>query len=71
MRRSNVGYKDDCVMCIHIRMDGTCGNKRSIMYGIKTNEREAQLCECRQYYTQEAARKVRKRRKIESVYDYE
>lgn len=34
MRRSNVGYKDDCVMCIHIRMDGTCGNKRSIMYGI-------------------------------------
>ena len=71
MKNRGGGYKDDCLFCIHRQMDGRCGNKRSIMYGIKTNEREAQLCECRQYYTREAVRKVKKRRKIESIYDYE
>ena len=63
-------YKEDCRSCIYLNTNGTCGNSRSIMYGVVPNADEHQLCNDRRYYTREAYIKP-KRRKIESVYDYE
>lgn len=63
-------YKEDCKSCVYLNANGTCGNSRSIMYGVVTNADEHQLCNDRRYYTREACIKP-KRRKIESVYDYE
>ena len=63
-------YKEDCKSCIYLNTNGTCGNSRSIMFGVATNADEHQSCNDRRYYTREAYIK-QKRRKIESVYDYE
>ena len=63
-------YKEDCMSCVYLNANGTCGNSRSIMFGVATNADEHQLCNDRRYYTREAYIKP-KRRKIESVYDYE
>ena len=63
-------YKEDCKYCIYLNTNGTCGNPRSIMFGVATNADEHQSCNDRRYYTREAYIKP-KRRKIESVYDYE
>ena len=46
-------YKEDCKSCIYLNTNGTCGNTRSIMYGIATNAGEPQLCTDRRYYTRE------------------
>ena len=63
-------YKEDCKSCIYLNTNGTCGNSRSIMFGVATNADEHQSCNARRSYTREAYIKP-KRRKIESVYDYE
>ena len=64
-------YKEDCKSCIYLNTNGTCGNSRSIMYGVATNADEHQLCNDRRYYTREAYIKQKRKRKIESIYDYE
>lgn len=64
-------YKEDCFDCVFLNHNGTCGNKRSIMFNIATNERTAQLCSDRRYYDKGAFKKYRKRRKIETIYNYE
>ena len=64
-------YKEDCKSCIYLNTNGTCGNSRSIMFGISTNAGEHQSCNYRSYYTREAYIKPKRKRKIESVYDYE
>ena len=64
-------YKDECTFCIHLRYNGTCGCVSGIMYGVQTNGRVAQLCKDRRYYTREASKQYKKKRKIESIYDYE
>lgn len=63
--------KDDCIGCVYLNQNGTCANNRSIMFGITTNERAAQICRDRRYYDREAVKKYKKKRKIESIYDYE
>ena len=63
-------YKEDCMSCVYLNANGTCGNSRSIMFGVTTNSGEPQSCNDRRYYTREDYIKP-KRRKIESVYDYE
>lgn len=65
------GVLDDCLFCIYFNANGTCGNSRSIMYGVATNADEHQLCNYRRYYTREAYIKPKRKRTIESVYDYE
>lgn len=35
---------DDCLSCIFHNTNGTCGNTRSIMFGVATNSGEPQLC---------------------------
>ena len=62
-------YKEDCMSCVFLNANGTCGNTRSIMYGIANNAGEPQLCKDRRYYTREAYNKPKKKRKIESIYD--
>lgn len=62
---------DDCLSCIFHNSNGTCGNTRSIMFGAATNAGELQSCNDRRYYTREAYIKPKRKRKIESVYDYE
>ena len=62
---------DDCLSCIFYNKDGTFGNSRSIMFGLSTNASEHQSCNDRRYYTREAYIKPKRKRKIESVYDYE
>ena len=62
---------DDCFSCIFFNSNGTCGNSRSIMFGISTNAREHQSCNVRRYYTREAYIKPKRKRKIQSIYDYE
>ena len=64
-------YKEDCKSCIYLNTNGTCGNSRSIMYGVATNADEHQSCNDRRYYTGEAYIKQKRKRKIESIYDYE
>ena len=64
-------YKEDCKSCIYLNTNGTCGNSRSIMFGVATNSVEPQLCNDRRYYTRESFKKVKKKRKIQSIYDYE
>ena len=64
-------YKEDCKSCIYLNTNGTCGNSRSIMYGVATNADEHQSCNDRRYYTREAYIKQKRKRKIESIYDYE
>ena len=64
-------YKEDCKSCVYLNTNGTCGNSRSIMYGVATNADEPQLCNDRRYYTREAYIKLKRKRKIESIYDYE
>ena len=64
-------YKEGCMSCIYINTNGTCGNTRSIMYGVATNADEHQSCNDRRYYTREAYKKPKKKRKIQSIYDYE
>ena len=64
-------YKEDCKSCIYLNANGTCGNSRSIMYGVATNANEHQICNDRRYYTREAYIKQKRKRKIESIYDYE
>lgn len=62
---------DDCLSCIFHNSNGTCGNTRSIMFGAATNAGELQSCNDRRYYTREAYIKPKRKRKIESIYDYE
>ena len=57
--------------CVYLNANGTCGNSRSIMFGVATNAGEPQLCTDRRYYTREAYIKQKRKRKIESIYDYE
>lgn len=64
-------YKEDCKSCIYLNKNGTCGNTRSIMFGVATNSGEPQLCNDRRYYTREAFKKTKRKRKIQSIYDYE
>ena len=64
-------YKDDCFDCVYLNRNGTYGNSHSVMFNITTNEKVAQLCSDRRYYNREAFKKYRKKRKIESIYDYE
>lgn len=64
-------YKEDCSMCVYLNRNGKCGNIYSVMYNICTNEREAQICNDRRYYNRDAFKKNKKKRKIESIYDYE
>ena len=64
-------YKEDCKSCIYLNANGTCGNSRSIMFGVATNSGESQSCNDRRYYTREAFKKTKRKRKIESVYNYE
>lgn len=30
-------YKEDCMSCIYLNTNGTCGNSRSIMFCVATN----------------------------------
>ena len=62
---------DDCLSCIFHNTDDTCGNSRSIMFGLATNASEQQSCNDRRYYTREAYIKQKRKRKIQSIYDYE
>ena len=62
-------YMDDCTMCIYLNKDKTCGNNRSIMFGVATNYRHAQSCSDRRYYDRDAFKKNKRKRKIDSVYD--
>ena len=64
-------YKEDCKSCIYLNTNGTCGNTRSIMFGAATNAGELQSCNDRRYYTRDAYIKPKRKRKIESIYDYE
>ena len=64
-------YKEDCKSCIYLNKNGTCGNTRSIMFGVNTNGDQYQSCNDRRYYTREAFKKPKKKRKIQSIYDYE
>lgn len=64
-------YKEDCMSCVYLNANGTCGNSRSIMFGVATNADEYQSCNDRRYYTREAYIKPKRKRKIESIYDYE
>ena len=64
-------YNEDCMSCIYLNANGTCGNSRSIMYGVVTNANELHICNDRRYYTREAYIKPKRKRKIESIYDYE
>ena len=62
---------EECFSCIFFNSNGTCGNTRSIMFGISTNAGEHQSCNGRRYYTREAYKKNKKKHNIESIYDYE
>ena len=31
------GVLDDCLSCIYFNSNGTCGNTRSVMFGVSTN----------------------------------
>ena len=63
--------KDECTFCVYLNRNGTCATTRSVMYNITTNKQEAQLCSNRRYYDREAFRVYKKKRKIQSIYDYE
>ena len=67
----NKSVKDECIFCVYLNRNGTCGNKRSVMYNITTNKQEAQLCSNRRYYDREAFKVYKKKRKIQSIDDYE
>ena len=67
----NKSVKDECTFCVYLNRNGTCGNKRSVMYNITTNKQEAQLCSNRRYYDREAFKKYKRKRKIQSIDDYE
>lgn len=64
-------YKDDCTFCIYLNENGACGCKGSIMYGAPMAGKAAELCKERRYYTSDAWKRNKKRRKIQSIYDYE
>ena len=57
-------YVDDCTMCIYLNKDKTCGNNRSIMFGVATNYRHAQSCSDRRYYDRDAFKKTRESEKL-------
>ena len=67
----NVLVKEDCLSCVYLNVNGTCGNRRSVMFIIKTNDTISQICKDRGYYNREAFKKYRKKRKKQSIYDYE
>ena len=67
----NVLVKEDCLSCVYLNVNGTCGNRRSVMFNIKTNDTISQICKDRRYYNREAFKKYRKKRKKQSIYDYE
>ena len=67
----NKSVKDECTFCVYLNRNGTCGNKRSVMYNITTNKQVAQLCSNRRYYDTEAFKVYKNKRKIQSIYDYE
>ena len=62
---------DDCLSCIYFNSNGTCGNTVSVMFGVSTNGGERQSCKDRRYYTREAYVKPKRKRKIQTIYDYE
>ena len=63
--------KEDCLSCVYLNVNGTCGNRRSVMFSIKTNDTISQICKDSRYYNREAFKKYRKKRKKQSIYDYE
>lgn len=63
--------KEDCLSCVYLNVKGTCSNNKSVMFGVKTNNTVPQLCKDRRYYNSEAFKKYRKKRKKQSIYDYE
>ena len=68
LRICRCGYVLDSLMYCGVN---TRNDKRSIMYGVATNANEHQICNDRRYYTREAYIKPKRKRKIESIYDYE
>lgn len=64
-------YLDDCQSCIWYNFNGTCGSPKGEASGTLQDSRASQPCRNRVYYTREATRHYKKKRKIESVYDYE
>ena len=67
----DVLVKEDCLSCVYHNVNGTCSNNKSVMFGIKTNDTISQICKDRRYYNREAFKKYRKKRKKQSIYDYE
>lgn len=67
----NKSVKDECTFCVYLNRNGTCDNRHSVMHNITTNKQEAQLCSNRRYYDREAFKVYKKKRKIQSIYDYE
>ena len=63
--------KEDCLSCVYLNVNGTCGNRRSVMFSIKTNDTISQICKDRRYYNRGAFKKYRKKRKKQSIYDFE
>lgn len=63
--------KEDCLSCVYLNVNGTCGNRRSVMFSIKTNDTISQICKDRRYYNREAFKKYKRKRKKQSIYDYE
>ena len=65
--------KQDCLSCVYLNVNGTCGNRRSVMYGVITTKPSypPQLCNDRRYYDKEAFKKYKRKRKKQSIYDYE
>ena len=67
----NVLVKDECTLCVYLNRNGTCGNKRSVMYNITHTKKEEQHSNDRRYYNRAAIKVYRKKKKIQSIYDYE
>lgn len=65
--------EEECLSCVYLNVNGTCGNRRSVMFGAVTAKSSSppQLCNDRRYYDREAFKKYKRKRKIQSIYDYE
>ena len=66
-------FLEDCHSCVYINVNGTCGNNKSIMFGVVTTKPDypPQLCRDRRYYDKETFKRYKRKRKIQSIYDYE
>ena len=71
MAKTRIYELGDCLSCVYLQSNNTCGCRRSVMNGVAVDVQVYQRCTDRRGYNRETFKRYGRKRKITSIYDYE